>query len=262
VSSSAENVLVLERAGHVATLTLSQPARRNAFSLAMREALLAHLDTLMKPTDACRAIVLRGAGGTFCSGGDIAEMGKRTALEVRARIDLVVAIFRLMASGPKPIVCAVEGTAMGAGLSLAAASDYVVTTPEARFGCAFVRIGLLPDTGLFWSLAQKVGAGRARELMLEAAEIDGTRAHELGLANRLAAAGTVDAAALEVASRLARVPPLTMALLKSALAGGCGTLEDALATEVNLQPLLRRSQDHLEAIKAFMEKREPVFAGR
>ena len=259
--TAGEEVLLQERNGSVVTLTLNQPSRRNALSLAMREALLARLQALMKPDDDCRAIVLSGAAGTFCAGGDISEMKKRTALEVRARIGLVAEIFQLMVSGPKPVVCAVEGAAMGAGLSLVAACDYVVSAANARYGCSFVKVGVLPDGGLLWSLSQKVGAGTARALLLAASEFDGQEALALGLANQLVAPGTALAAATAVAEQLARIPPMATALLKAALAGGCDTFEQAFETEINLQPLLRRSLDHREAVKAFLEKREPVFSG-
>lgn len=255
------NVVLLERSGPIATLTLNRPAQRNAYSLTMREALLAYLHELMKPGDDCRAIVLCGAGGSFCAGGDISEMKRYTSLEVRARFGLVTDIFKLMVCGPKPVVSAVEGAAMGAGLSLVAASDYVVTAANARYGCSFAKMGVLPDSGLLWSLSQKVGAGTARDLMLQAGEFDGQRALALGFANEIAAPGMVRAAATEVAARLARMPPIAIALLKAALAGGCDTLEQAYETEINLQPLLRCSQDHREAVKAFLEKREPVFTG-
>lgn len=253
--------LLYERSGAVAKLTLNLPDRRNALSLPLREALRARLQELMKPQDDSRAIVLCGAGGNFCAGGDISEMRKRTALEVRDRLGLFLDIFKLIVCGPKPVVCAVEGAAMGAGLSFAAAGDYVVTAANARYSCAFVKMGLLPDTGLFWSLSQKMGAGKARELMLRATEFDGQTAFELGLANEIVEPGMAEAAAMKVAERLARVPPMAIALLKAALAGGCDTLEQAYETEINLQPTLRRSHDHREAARAFLEKREPVFTG-
>lgn len=257
-----EQSVLLERDGPIAILTLNKPARRNAFGLSMRQGLLARLQELMATGDACRAIVLTGAGRCFCSGGDISEMKQRTPLEYRERNELVADIFKLMASGPKPVVAAVEGFAMGAGLSLAAACDYVVTADNTRYGASFVKVGLLPDTGLFWSLAQKVGAGRARRLIMMGTEFDGRQACEWGLANQSVDAGKSLQAALEIAQRLAAMPPLALALMKVALAGGCATLEQAWESEINLQPILRRSADHKEAVKAFLEKRKPLFTGQ
>ena len=255
-----DDIVQISRDGAVAFVTLNYPKRRNAFSLKMRQVLLQSLAQLMHHDD-CRAIVLTGADGTFCAGGDISEMKARTVLEYRERNQLPLEIFKLMVEGPKAIVAAVEGVAMGAGVSLAAASDYVVCAANARFACAFVKVGLMPDTGLFWSLGQRVGAGKARELMLTAREFNGEEAADIGFANQRVEPEQVLTTALTVAHRYAQMPPLAMAHLKSALAGGIDSLDQAIETEVNLQPILRRSQDHLEATKAFMEKRPAVFVG-
>lgn len=257
---SAEIVTVMQK-DTVAIVTLNFPERRNAFSLRMREALYAALYRLMHHEPAVRALVLAGAACTFCAGGDITEMQERTALQFRERTNLPLDIFRLMVAGPKPVVAAVEGNAYGAGLSLAAASDYVVAAADARFGCAFLKVGLLPDTGLFWSLAQRIGAARASDMMMRARELSGEAAAQIGLVNRITAKGNALEGALEVARRYAALPPMGQALLKAALATGAGTLEDALRSETDLQPLLRRSNEHLEAVAAFMEKRMPVFNG-
>lgn len=260
-ASALDESVLVERDGSIAILTLNNPARRNAFALPVRQAFLVRLRELMAVEDPCRAIVVTGSGNCFCSGGDISEMKQRTPLEYRQRNQLVLDIYKLMVSGPKPMVAAVEGFAIGAGLSLAAASDYVVTADNARYSAGFVKVGLLPDTGLFWTLSQKVGAGRARELILLASDFDGRKAHEIGLANQLVGAGQTLPAALEVARRLIAMPPLALAMMKAALADGCATLERAYETEINLQPILRRSADHKEAVKAFLEKRKPVFTG-
>lgn len=247
--------------GAVAVVTLNYPQRRNAFSLAMRRALRETLYRLAYLDESCRAIVLTGAGNAFCAGGDISEMKERPTLEFRERNLLPLEVFRLLAAGPRPVVAAVEGFAMGAGVSLAAACDYVVTARNARYACSFVKVGLLPDCGLYWSLAQRVGAGRARELMLSGREFNGEEAFETGFANHIVDPGAALEAALEVARQYAALPPLALAHLKAALAGGCDTLDQAIETEVNLQPLLRRSEDHVEATTAFMAKRKPVFVG-
>lgn len=258
---TTEQHVHVERDGEVAIVTLSYPQRRNAFSLKIRESLYEVLYRLMHQDAGCRAIVLTGANGVFCAGGDISEMKERTVLQYRERNLLPLNIFRLIVEGPKAVVAAVEGFAMGAGVSLAAASDYVVTASDTRYSCAFVKVGLMPDTGLFWSLAQRVGGGKARQLMLGADEFNGEQALGMGFANQLTASGATLPAALEVARQYTRMPPLAVAHLKSALAGGIASLDEAVETEVNLQPILRRSQDHQEAAKAFMEKRPAVFVG-
>lgn len=255
------DIVQVQMEGNIAIVTLNYPKRRNAFSLSMRETLYQRLHNLMHHDAGCRAIVLTGADGAFCAGGDISEMAQRTVLDYRERNQLPLDVFTLMVRGPKPVVAAVEGVAMGAGLSLAAASDYVVVSSAARFASAFVKVGLLPDTGLYWSLAQRVGGARARELMLSAREFSGAEAFEMGFANQVAEPGQALAAALAVAREYAAMAPLALAHLKAALADGIRTLEDAIETEVNLQPLMRRSRDHQEAVAAFMEKRSPAFVG-
>jgi enoyl-CoA hydratase/carnithine racemase len=260
-TDATEEVVLLHRQDETAVLTLNFPRRRNAFSLQMRQKLYETLYELAFLDKSCRAIVLTGAGGAFCAGGDISEMADRTVLEFRERNLLTLDIFKLLACGPKPVIAAVEGVAMGAGISLAAACDFVVNAEDARYACSFVKVGLLPDCGLYWSLAQRVGAGRARDLMMTAREFSGEEAYRMGFANKVVPHGEALAAGLQVACQFAAMPPLAMAHLKAALGTGSGSLDQAIETEVNLQPILRRSQDHQEAVKAFMDKRTPVFVG-
>ena len=245
----------------VAVVTIDFPSRRNAFSLAIRKALYAHLDQLMYHDPSCRAIVLTGAGGAFCAGGDISEMKDRSVLESRERSRLTLGVFELMATGPKPMVAAVEGPAMGAGLALAAACDIVVASREARFCAAFVRVGLLPDTGLYWSLPRRVGASQARQLMMTGREFGGEEAVRLGLSNHLVEPGGALAAACVQAGRYLAMPPLAQAHIRLTLAKGSDSLEQAIQSEAELQPLMRRTVDHKEAVAAFMEKRKPAFVG-
>jgi len=248
-------------AAEVAVVTIDFPSRRNAFSLAIRQALHAELDRLMYLDSSCRAIVLTGAGRAFCAGGDISEMKERTVLESRDRSRLAVSIFELMTTGPKPMVAAVEGPAMGAGLALAAACDIVVASREARFCAAFVRVGVMPDTGLYWSLPRRVGAGRAKQLMMTGREFGGEEALRLGFADQVVEPGGALAAACIQARRYLAIPPVAQAHIRVTLAKGATSLDQAIETEADLQPLMRRSQDHKEAVAAFMEKRKPVFAG-
>jgi enoyl-CoA hydratase/carnithine racemase len=258
----AEPTVRLERDGPVAILTLDNVKRRNAFSLAVRESLLDQLRLLSRHDDPCRAIVLTGAGGCFCAGGDLSEMKQRTAMEMRGLLSLILEIFGLVTGGPRPIVAAVEGPAAGAGFSVAAACDYVVAAEDARFGSAFVKVGIVPDTGIMWSLSRKIGPAKARALLLRAGEMTAAEAREAGLVNQVVAKGQALEAAVAVAHRLAAMPPVAMAFLKATLAGGSETLEQTFETEIDLQPILRSSADHLECVQAFLEKRKPVFTGR
>jgi len=241
--------------GSVAVITLNNPRRMNAFSMAMRTAMYQRLLEL-EADEACRAIVLTGAGDNFCAGGDISEMRQRETLEARMRMDMPTRLFKLIVSGPKPFICAVEGSALGCGVSFIAASDYALAASNARFGCAFIRVGLMPDFGGIWSIARRVGHRKAMELCAFAETFGAEQALDMQLINRVCEPGQALAAALEAAARFAKNPPVAMALLKSALNTGNDTVDQAITTEINYQSVLQGSEDFAKAVQAFMEKRQ------
>lgn len=263
VDANTAEIVQVRREGEVAIVTMNCPSRHNAFSMKMRVALIDAFQRLVHEDAATKAIVLTGAGGHFCAGGDLSEMNAATPtlLELRERIAVTVRLFKLIYAGTKPVVAAVEGTCFGAGLSLAAACDVTVSSSTAKYCCAFVKVGLLPDTGLLWTLPQKVGGGKARELMLKANVIDAATALRIGLVNQTTEPGRALDAAIELAARFASFPPVTLALLKASLVSAGNSIEDAWRLEVDLNPLTRQTGDHTEAVAAFMEKRKPVFSG-
>jgi enoyl-CoA hydratase/carnithine racemase len=226
----------------------------------MRETMYARLLEI-ENNDECRAIVLTGAGGNLCAGGDISEMKQRTVLEGRLRADLPTRIFKLLVTGPKPLIVAVEGNCMGAGVSFVAASDYAVAASDAKFGCAFIRVGLMPDVGAIWSLPRKIGHRKAMELCALAEHFDAPEALRLDLVNKVCEPGKALQEAIEVAQRFAKNPPVAMALMKAALNIGNDSLDQAINTEVNSASVLMHTEDFAEAARAFMEKRPPVFTG-
>lgn len=242
MSDQQPDFVLLSRHGAVCVLTLNYPERRNAFSSRLRRTLLERLDELMYRDPTCGAIVLTGAANTFCAGGDLSEMREWTILEGRKVFDEPRDLVRLMVGGPKPIVCAVEGYALGAGFSLVCASDYVVAAPETRFGAAFLKVGLMPDTGIIWTLKRRVGATKARELMMLANEITGDEALRIGLANQLAERGATLDAAIEVATALAGQPHLALAYLKSSLGESNESPDAALRAEIDYRSALLREQ--------------------
>lgn len=261
MSDSDDDIVQLRREGSTAILTLNSPARLNAFNLAMRLSLFDRLVEL-NADETCRAIVLTGAGGNFSAGGDISEMAHREIIEGRMRVELSTRIFRLLATGPKPVICAVEGKAFGCGVSFAAVSDYAVAASDARFSCAFIKVGLIPDVGGIWSIARRVGHRKAMEMAAFAEAFDAQAALEMQLLNRVCEPGRALETALEAAERFASNPPVAMALLKAALNTGNDSLDQAVATEMNYLPMLMNSEDFAEATRAFREKRKPVFMGR
>jgi len=256
-----QDMVPVARDGAVAVLTLTFPAKRNAFCLQMRTQLRERLEVAMAD-DEVRAIVLAGAGGHFCAGGDIGEMASRTLLQNRERWALVTALIRLIALGPKPVVAAVEGSAMGAGLSIASLADYTVAARDAKFGAAFIKVGLMPDMGALWSLQHRVGRAKAREILGLARLFDGAEAARIGLANEMAEPGEALARAKAIAQEYALLPPVATALLKSALAQGVDSLDAAIRSELEHQAVAMGSEDHAEAVRAFAEKRAANFRGR
>jgi enoyl-CoA hydratase/carnithine racemase len=258
---STSSPVIVHREPPLAVLTLSNPGKRNAFSGAMREALWVRLLELSSDAEV-RALVITGAGGHFCAGGDISEMRDRTYLEGRERFTFLGRIVRLMAEGPKPIVAAVEGNCVGAGLSMAALADIVIAARGAHFGAAFIKIGLIPDMGGLWSVQQRVGRAKAREMFSLGRLYGGEAALSMGLANELVDDGRALERAREVALEYAALPPAALAALRATLASGSDTLADCQRSEVDQQSALMTTADHREAVAAFLAKRKPVFVGR
>ncbi|MBW6396233.1 enoyl-CoA hydratase/isomerase family protein [Roseomonas sp. HJA6] len=246
----------------VLELTLSHPRRRNALAAPLREALIRHLEHgLADP--ACRVIILTGAGGHFCAGGDISAMGQQTPLESRARMMRTSHhIIRLLVEGEKPVIAAVEGHAAGAGLSLAAACDIVVAARNAVFTCSFNRIGLVPDMGAGWTLPRRIGSGPTRLLMFRGKPLPAEEAARLGLVETLAEPGAALDQARAIARDIAAVAPLSNGMAKQLLARSQGSLAEFLKAEADAQALLRESEDHREGRDAFLSKRAPHFVGR
>lgn len=257
---TASDSLVVTNAGPVRTLTFNQPQRRNAFDLESRRVLLAALRDANSDPD-CRAIVLTGAGGFFSAGGDIRSMTSDPEV-AKERLDLLGGIARALITSTKPVISAIEGGAFGMGLSLVAASDYSVASDAASFAASFGKLGLIGDTGVFWSLPRKVGVARARELLLFASRIDAHQARALGLVSEVVPAGE----ALEVAHRkatgAAELAPGVVARTKRVLAAQHQDLESLLTAEAQCQMDLLAGEDFQEGQRAFFERRPAVFTGR
>jgi len=247
----------VDREGSIVILTLNAPSKRNALSMAMRAALADALEDIEGDT-AVRAVVLSGAGGHFCSGGDLGAMDIGTLVQGRERMRRTHRLVRAMVEARVPIVCAIEGWCAGAGIALACASDHVVAAGDSLFRATFGQVGLVPDLGLLHTLPRRVGEGRAREILLFGETIDAARAHEMGLVDRLAPPGGALAEAKARALLLAAKAPLSLALTKAALAAGIG---EALARERDLQAALFLTADHAEGKRAFFDKRAAEFRG-
>jgi len=243
--------------GPVRIITLNRPERRNALDLPDRADLL---DALVDADRTARAIVLTGAAPTFSSGGDIRSMSADPEVG-RRRLDLVNAVARQMITSSTPLVAAVEGGAFGLGLSLACATDLVVAGRSARFAASFARIGLVPDTGLCYTLPQRVGRARARQLLLTARTVDSSEAVQLGLVDELVDDGEALVRALKLADRLATLSAPMTAGLRRILSQPDQSLEALLAAEAEVQLELFAGPEFAEGRSAFLERRRPDFAG-
>ncbi|TDR94039.1 enoyl-CoA hydratase/isomerase family protein [Enterovirga rhinocerotis] len=260
--SDAQPLVTVETGDGVTTLTLNAVSKRNALAMPMREDLADALDAAIADP-ACRAIVLTGAGEHFCAGGDIGGMGGVDAISGRNRLASGHRIVRAMIEGETPVISAVEGYAVGAGLSLAIAADIVVAARTAKFACSFNRLGLVADFGAAWLLPMRAGIGRARQIMLTGDTFEAESAERWGLAEILTETGGALAEATALARRIAATTaPLSNAFAKRLLARMPGTLDDVLRAEADSQAALYTSRDFAEGRAAFLGKRKPVFEGR
>jgi 2-(1,2-epoxy-1,2-dihydrophenyl)acetyl-CoA isomerase len=249
----------------VAIITLNAPERRNAISLPMRDALIAIINECINTRDV-RAMVLNGAAGGFCAGGDISHLGSADyepdPLRSWTKLGALHNVIRLIATSPKPIVAAVEGHAYGAGMSLALACDWIVTARGAKFCAAFTRLGMIADAGLIWSLPQRVGPAHAKEILLTGRIVTGVEAHSLGLSDELAEDGGAEELAARKARQLGAAPPLAVAVTKALMAAGPESLDRVMNAERILQPMILLTDDHAEGLAAVAERRAPDFRAR
>jgi 2-(1,2-epoxy-1,2-dihydrophenyl)acetyl-CoA isomerase len=250
-------MLAEERIGATIVLTLSQPARRNALAMTMRHELADALERIEADPDVC-AVVLEGAGGTFCAGGDISGMNAADLAQGRERFRVSHRVVRLIIESSKPFIAAVEGWAVGAGLGLALCCDTIVAAEDARFMSGFGRIGLIGDFGLLHTLPRRVGEGRARTILLYPEPMGAAAAERIGLVDQVVPAGDARAAALVRAGSFGEGAPLPVAMTKSFLAQG---LAESLEWERNTQSALFLTADHAEGKAAFLAKRSPRFTG-
>jgi len=260
---SSQPVLLDKLEAGVLTLTLNRPERLNAMNIALIQALLAAAQRAAADS-ACRAVLITGAGRGFCAGADLAD---RALGPGDARPDLGQALdkglnplVRALRSLPKPIVCAVNGPAAGAGANLALACDIVLAAKSAQFLQAFARIGLIPDAGGTFILPRLVGEARARALMMLADPIGAEQAAAWGMIYRAVDDEDLMGEARTIAERLAAGPTHTYGLIKRALAASAGASLDAqLDLERDFQREAGARDEYVEGVRAFLEKRPADF---
>lgn len=244
----------------VGTITLNRPDSLNALNATMRRELAAALKAAGRD-DAVRCLVLTGEGRGFCSGADLrggdGERDFRHVLTTEYN-PLMTAIREL----PKPVIAAVNGVAAGAGASLALACDLVYASEDARFIQAFIRIGLVPDSGSTRTLVRALGRHRAAELMFTGEPMSAAEAAAAGLVNRVFPATEFADGVREAARRLAAAPTVAIGLAKRSINHAeQADLAASMAFEAALQDVAGRTDDHGEGLAAFAEKRDPRFTG-
>jgi 2-(1,2-epoxy-1,2-dihydrophenyl)acetyl-CoA isomerase len=252
----------------VAVLTLNRPDRLNAMSAAMLDAMLEALPRLADDSTV-GAVVLTGAGRGFCAGGDVKAMAEGrefdgdTMEERASALRAQMEVSRWLHEMPKPTLAMVRGAAAGAGLSLAMACDMRIAGDSARFAPAFARVGYSGDFGGSWFLTQLVGTAKARELYYTAEILSAEAALALGLVNRVVPDASLAEETMTLARRIATGPRVALRYMKRNMnAAEAGTLKDLLDLEAWHHTRCGMTEDHREAARAFVDKREPVFRGR
>ncbi len=255
-----------ENRGACAEITLNRPEKLNSFTVEMRAALLAALTRAVEDPGV-RAVLIKASGKGFCAGQDLAELVSAEADGKPLPFDRLVEEYntavRLICGAEKPVICAVNGVAAGAGANLAFACDFVIAADSASFMQAFVHVGLVPDTGGSFFLPRLVGPAIAKKLCMLGEKITAAEALVLGLVYRTAADGELLGEARELADHLASLPTRGLAMMKRALNTSLGNdLYSQLELEKELQLAASRTSDYKEGVSAFLEKRQPKFQGK
>lgn len=254
-------VVQVDRGQGLIEVRLNRPEKLNALTEEMYGR-LTHLFGELHERRDVRAVLLTGAGRGFCSGSDVGAMQGRDLAAARARLQrrhlAVQALYRM----EKPVVAAVRGPVVGIGFSLAMACDLVVSSDTAYFQQAFRNVALMPDGGAIFFLAQRLGVGRAKDLVFSARRLPAHQALDWGLVAEVVADDELDARAAAVAEDMASGPTLMMAMAKKMFAlAAQPTLDTMLEIESYAQGVARESEDHREGVEAFKQKRKPVFKG-
>jgi 2-(1,2-epoxy-1,2-dihydrophenyl)acetyl-CoA isomerase len=258
--------LILEKDGHIAVLTLNRPDKMNAISAEMRENLPLVLQEVQED-DNVRVLIITGAGRGFCSGADVAVQAARAAGQQaetsrKTILQLVGSLILGFEKINKPIIAAINGIAAGVGLTITLACDLRIASANARFSAIWVKRGLIADGGATFLLPFIVGMEKALELTFTGDIIDAKEAERIRLVSRVVPPEELMTRAKDLAQKIASGPPISVELVKRVMWEKIrNQLREQLLLESYAQNVCRTTQDQKEAVKAFMEKREPQFKG-
>lgn len=263
MSGTPASELLVRDQGNVRLIRLQRPSAKNALTLQVVEQLHEALASAAS-NSLVRALVLAGTPGAFCSGADLRWLAQEaaSAAKVGPTLERFQALTLAIVQHPKPVIAAVTGPAVGFGADLALACDFRVLAESAFLQEKFVALGLMPDGGGSYFLTRLLGVGRALEMLMLGSRIDAAQAVSLGLASSLTADADTEAAALALAATLAAGPPLALTRIKQAVHGDGEELRAALARERAGQLALLESADGKEGVRAFLERRAPIFRGQ
>ncbi|MCA8868107.1 MAG: enoyl-CoA hydratase/isomerase family protein [Rhodobacteraceae bacterium] len=256
------DTLLSETRDGILRLTLNRPDKLNAIDEALLEALIAALDEAGRDP-ATRAIVLAGAGSSFCAGADIGQMIERTPADWERIVDRYLDPIRLISGMGKPVIARLHGNVFGGGLGLAMACDFRIATDTTRYCAPFVKLALAGcDMSAGYFLPRLVGLGRASDMMMTARVVEAAEAQTIGLVTRIVPAAELDAAVTALSRQQADFAPRTTAFTKAAIRRSLD--RDMVAEfdyEIFAQVQCLQSMDHREGVAAFRERRKPVFTG-
>lgn len=259
---SSYETLLVEKEGAVAVITINRPDKLNALNIKTREEGAQVLDELSRD-DSVRVVVFTGAGEkSFVAGADIAEFEGRTALTQRD-VMLQRGLFNAVDGFPKPVIAMINGFCLGGGCELALACDIRIASEKARLGQPEINLGIIPGGGGTQRMTRLLGEGKAMELILTGDMIDAATALNLGLVNAVYPAEELRAKTMEMANKIADKSPVALRMAKEAVKlASRSNLDEGLRREVDLFAMCFTSEDKEEGVKAFLEKRKPVFKGK
>ena len=258
-----EQPVVLEdRRDQVVLLTLNRPEVMNSFNFAMLRGLKERMEGIQFDPDV-RVVIITGAGKAFCAGADLKERATYSELQVKEFIFTIRNLFTFIESVGKPVIAAVNGVALGGGTELALACDLRIVSSSATMGLTETRLAIIPGAGGTQRFPRLVGRGKAKELIFTGRRVDAAEALQIGLANMISSPETLLDEALAMAALICETGPIAIQQAKYAINHGLETdLHTGLAIESNAYWITIPTEDRLEGLTAFREKRKPVYKGK
>ncbi len=254
--------LLVEKRGNIAILTINRPDKLNALNSKVHAEGVLALESLKKDSEV-RVLILKGSGEkAFVAGADISEFAGQTAASQRDAMN-ATSLFNSLDSFPKPVIAMINGFCLGGGNELAMACDLRIASDKSRFGQPEINLGIIPGGGGTQRLTNLIGESKAMELILTGDMIDAAKALELGLVNHVYSVEELESKTLELAGKIAEKSPIALQLAKEAVKlASKSNLDEGLRREVDLFAVCFSTADKEEGVRAFLEKRKPVFIGK